>query len=242
MSDLSIETHKGGTKRPTRKAHILIPEKAAVLGRRMLGNVKTEVPAGVVYDLVDAIVEGAIYSLDHWDIDAIAAQLKIHEIVLTEVEENQIQAISSIRRRPNLVILTGCELKNLVLPINHEIPNVDVDEVVDVEHLNWFVAFLKDYLPNVHMFLDYGALEYVARVLHSEGFFVPPHNLRFAKETLEGLNQNTDDYEDMVRKAIEDPEAPQNSIVKAQLKKHESTEQYVRHMLSAHREGLKKLV
>jgi len=236
LSTKSERPSSEGVKTPMQ---LLIPEISLGLARRILAK---EAPTAVVYEIVDNLLGHTRNDIDAWQPETIWKELERMGINLDVIQKDQVMAVTALRSMSNLVFLTGYEFKNVILPVNHEVPMIDIDEVVDVEHIAWCVRFMQEYLPEKPFFVDYGALEYVARILHDEGFFVPPSELEFAASRLTQLNKNAYDYADMVRDRLKGGNKKQNPLIDAQMKKLGRVEHYVGIMLDAHRGGLKRLV
>ena len=226
-------------KKVKSSTRILIPEIGRGLASRILAQ---EAPTAVVYEIVDRMIGHTKNDIDAWEPETIWKEMERIGIKLDVLQRDQVMVVTTLRKKVDLIFTTGFELKNVVLPLNHEVPMVDRDEVVEVEHLCWCVDFLKEYLPEIPFFVDYGALEYVANILHEEGFFVPPTSLDFAAARLTEINKNAYDYADMVRDRVNGSTKKMSPIIEVQLQKMERAEQYSKMMLDSHRMGMKRLL
>lgn len=221
------------------KTQLLIPEIPLGLARRILMK---EAPTAVVYEIVDGLLGHTRNDIDAWEPETIWKEMSRMGIDLDVLQRDQVMVVTALRKRTDLIFTTGFEFKNVVLPINHEVPMTDRDEIVDVEHMCWCIDFMNEYFSGVPFFVDHGALEYVAGILHSEGYFVPPTQLDFAADRLTKLNKNAYDYADMVRERVSGSTKKMSPIITVQLQKMERAEQYSKGMLDTHRIGMKRLL
>jgi len=207
----------------------LIPEKSGSLDRLLSDD---DVPAPILVRAVQKII-GAEKGWEHWESETIEIELDRLGYSISEVNWNKLLAALSLIANKD-VFTSANVFQNIVLALTGEIPDPYVDEEIDVEQIALGVSLIL-ILQGGPLHFDYQPVQFVARELHNEGYFLAPKILAFAQEELDNLNENVSVKEE-VKKALEAGSEGSNDILKNQVTKHHGVTNY----LLEHDKTLKK--
>jgi len=216
----------------------LIPESLKKLARRDLEM--SDTPALVAYEAARVLCGPGI---DNWETESVAHELLSHRLSLHDLTLNKIWCVMSLHK--NREVLTSSHVfQKIVLALNNEMPNPQIDELVEVEQVAWalVVIHMETQEENAGFYFDYEPIKYMTLVLHGEGFIITPKCMNFAQESLTRLNKNPELVEP-IQAAYKTgdfrvPGAPA-AIIKSQLAKLERVDDYVHIMHERLVEGLR---
>lgn len=216
---MSLEVKSEAPDKPEPKQS-LIPDNRPSL-RELLST--DESPAVAVYRAVTNII-GEGEPIDDWESETVEICLEKHGYSISEVNLNQCLVIMALRSGYD-VFTSANVFQNMVLAINGEIPNPQVDEDIDVEQIAVAILVILQVQEGADLQFDYEPIQFIARELHEEGFFIAPQALEFAQEELDKLNYNCENCTS-VREAMKDG-STEDPVIQVQLEKHKRVMDYI---------------
>lgn len=164
--------------------------------------------------------------MEAWECETVLTELAREGVVLSDLNAHKLFCCMALAQNPQGVRTGHLALKNAVLLMNNHEPEADRDEVVDVEQLSWGVRALEAFYAPDSLAFDYEPLQYMAKVLHGEGYVLAPNEIEWVQPLLTRLNKNPGLEAEVLAWAGNPPEDAPNGILAVQLDKLEGVKAY----------------
>lgn len=212
-------------------------EKTAELGSISLSKeyiLDKEAPAILVHQAVRNLLSDKVIN---YEPETIWLELERLGIDVPEENRNKIVMVNAIHVTDPIVYDVHV-FKNMVMTFNNELPNLEMTEEAEPEHVAWTILNLQFLHPEQPIYMDYEPRIYTAAVLHRNGFILAPETLSFAQEELDKLNSNIELKEDIQKDLDNNKLTHTNKIIENQLIKISRVTEYLKLRYADYKEKL----